>query len=1057
MSSPLCRRWRRALSAVAALTLTSLPVMLGRAAPTWAVGPTIGVVSSVEQVRLTTSIAGRPTSSSLVAGRNEFESFQLVVQGPATGVSVSGNLFGWNSTQLSAVRYIDVLERSDAEGATGLWGDVLVPEVDLMFGENRNAFPFDVPAGENRVVWVDVFVPPGTAAGTYSGSLAVTSTGGTTTVPVSMEVLNFDLPSTASLRSAFYMTRNGGLCAVHGCTGDAAAKNRLYSMYSRLALENRMTIPNGSGVDNGGAPTNYSPATAWEASYEAPVVRGVGANVPATATWRLSGPRLTTVGGFHYRSWHCLQACMDAWEAEANEAGQPFAAPFVQYACDEPNDNHQLWVDCAGQNDLARAGWATPALVTATLRQYNDHAAPAGLDGITHLVPPLNRMWDKTGVEAGNQRPSYDAFLATPGREVWLYASCLSHGCGGDTPGSPSPYWDGWAGYAIDAPAVQSRAMGLLSWRMRTTGELNWGVDVRVDGWTTPGGSFDSGVNGDGTMMWSGTVDRIGGTTGIPLESIRLKRFRDGREDYEYAKWLAEHGKATEVMNAVTSLFPDASSATAAKDGTGAGSLLATREQLVQWVRELTSTPIDRTIALASNRDGDFEIFTMTDSGASPLQLTTNAVADRFPDWSPTGQRIAWTQGADVMTMAADGTGVVNLTADIADAAEKPAWSADGSTIVFVRTIGGHMEIWRMSAVDGSAKQALITFAAAGRDAYDPTVSVAGQVVYVEAGDLYTVPLAGGTRTPLLTGTTVDEVPDANGPAGAITFSRSATGASPYSIFTSASNGTGASSLTAGLFAPTDQQLQSSWSATGVLFSANEGGDYEVFFTDVAGGGKLALTTNTAADLDVDARYLPVPPAATCDGRAVTVDLSLGQVPTAGDDVILGTASADTVNALGGHDVVCGAGGNDTIDGGPGDDRLFGGIGNDTLNGGLGNDRIEGESGADRVTYAGATAGVTVSLAVVTPQNTVSRGTDTLVSIEHLTGSSFGDQLTGSAGTNSMSGGGGNDTMAGLGANDSLNGGAGNDGLDGGPGTDTCAGSTGTDTAVACETITGIP
>jgi Ca2+-binding RTX toxin-like protein len=41
---------------------------------------------------------------------------------------------------------------------------------------------------------------------------------------------------------------------------------------------------------------------------------------------------------------------------------------------------------------------------------------------------------------------------------------------------------------------------------------------------------------------------------------------------------------------------------------------------------------------------------------------------------------------------------------------------------------------------------------------------------------------------------------------------------------------------------------------------------------------------------------------------------------------------------------------------------------------------------------------VTVSLAVAGAQNTVGAGSDTLIGIENLTGSSFNDVLTGDAG-----------------------------------------------------------
>ena len=40
-------------------------------------------------------------------------------------------------------------------------------------------------------------------------------------------------------------------------------------------------------------------------------------------------------------------------------------------------------------------------------------------------------------------------------------------------------------------------------------------------------------------MFYPGRPDRIGGRTGIPIESIRLKLIREGMEDYEYLALLA--------------------------------------------------------------------------------------------------------------------------------------------------------------------------------------------------------------------------------------------------------------------------------------------------------------------------------------------------------------------------------------------------------------------------------------------------------------------------------------------------------------------------------------
>ena len=107
------------------------------------------------------------------------------------------------------------------------------------------------------------------------------------------------------------------------------------------------------------------------------------------------------------------------------------------------------------------------------------------------------------------------------------------------------------------------------------------------------------------------------------------------------------------------------------------------------------------------------------------------------------------------------------------------------------------------------------------------------------------------------------------------------------------------------------------------------------------------------------------------------------------------------------------------------------------LTGNSGNNILNGAGGVDTASYANATAGVTVSLTTVGAQNTVGAGTDTLVSIENLTGSNQADTLTGNTVANVLSGGGGNDTL--VATTDNVR-----DTLDGGAGTDTADYSTST-------------
>src|SRR5262249_15646217 len=121
-----------------------------------------------------------------------------------------------------------VLYASNQEGAAGEWPDPLVPDVDGYVGETRNAFPFDVPAGGSGAIWVEFFVPPGIPAGIYSGSVTIHATGmADVAVPVTLRVRDFDLPSTATLKSAFGFSVDSA-CRAHMaqafCNTDADAK-----------------------------------------------------------------------------------------------------------------------------------------------------------------------------------------------------------------------------------------------------------------------------------------------------------------------------------------------------------------------------------------------------------------------------------------------------------------------------------------------------------------------------------------------------------------------------------------------------------------------------------------------------------------------------------------------------------------------------------------------------------------------------------------------------------------------------------------------------------------
>lgn len=534
--------------------VTALVLLAALQPQAQAVDATVVVVGSLVTVKPADAPAGA-ASASLTAARNEFESFQVVVRAGAstlTGVTVlletplsgPGGTIPAQNVTIYREAYIDLVHASDLEGGTGRWPDALIPAVDPFYAEARNAFPVTVPAGENRVAWVDVLVPIAQAAGAYDGTLRVTGDGGLdVAVPVHLEVLSLELPSTSSMRSAFGMDWDGGCPAHYGdnCINDMERGWALKSLYVRAALEDRVTI----------SYSEYQPPVPgeqrqWFRTYILPLLQGTSP-VDPEGLWtpvRLPGARLTSVqvdGGSFLHDWRTV----------ASNGG--FVKRAFLYACDEPNTDAATWRYCKRQARNALDGWPKlRILITATIRNAKRFDA-AGL--IDLLVPVVNQMDDKASWSPyyGNQRSKYDTWLASEARnQLWTYTSCMSHGCSGDS--GSDPYWAGWPSYVIDQPGSEHRATGFLAFEYASVGDLYFATDYDLTTAWTDQWSF--GGNGDGTLFYPGMPARIGGTHDIPLDSIRLKRIRDGREDYEYLLALEAAGLRTEAMTVARGLFP---------------------------------------------------------------------------------------------------------------------------------------------------------------------------------------------------------------------------------------------------------------------------------------------------------------------------------------------------------------------------------------------------------------------------------------------------------------------------------------------------------------------
>jgi TolB protein len=174
--------------------------------------------------------------------------------------------------------------------------------------------------------------------------------------------------------------------------------------------------------------------------------------------------------------------------------------------------------------------------------------------------------------------------------------------------------------------------------------------------------------------------------------------------------------------------------------------------------------PASSRLAFAAFRNGQWDLYSVDESGGDLRQLTDDACVDRDPAYSPDGMQLAYASRCnrnwDVYVMELD-TGRKTRVTDHPAYDGAPAWSPDGSHIAFESARGERLDIWVVD-VGGDELRNLTADSAAGN--FGPSWSPDGSSIAFTSWrhgykDLFALDVASGVLTQLTEDSAAEEWP----------------------------------------------------------------------------------------------------------------------------------------------------------------------------------------------------------------------------------------------------------------------------------------------------------
>jgi hypothetical protein len=136
----------------------------------------------------------------------------------------------------------------------------------------------------------------------------------------------------------------------------------------------------------------------------------------------------------------------------------------------------------------------------------------------------------------GQLKGNENSLLTRPRQELWAYVACGSHACGEElSSGEPD--------FIIDRSASYIRSIAPLASLYKLKAFLYYHTVYaykkypKIDPWKSV---YDFTGHGEGTLYYPGRPGEHGLSKHMPIESLRLKIWRDTSFDAEYFRWMEQ-------------------------------------------------------------------------------------------------------------------------------------------------------------------------------------------------------------------------------------------------------------------------------------------------------------------------------------------------------------------------------------------------------------------------------------------------------------------------------------------------------------------------------------